>query len=52
MVWDAGRYENLRDDDMNACHRDGMIEVWLEGKKLQGGYALKRFRAGRSLSGY
>ncbi|WP_372971902.1 DNA polymerase ligase N-terminal domain-containing protein [Marinobacter sp.] len=47
MVWDAGRYKNLRGDNMGACHRDGMIEVWLEGEKLQGGYALKRFRGGK-----
>lgn len=44
MVWDNGSYENLREDGMASCHRDGMIEVWLEGKKLRGGYALKRFR--------
>ena len=25
----------------------GLIEVWLEGEKLKGGYALKRIRGGR-----
>lgn len=47
MVWDTGSYGNLRDEDMAECHRDGLIEVWLEGSKLRGGYALKRFRGGK-----
>lgn len=51
MVWDAGRYRNLRakkEDgarDMEESLEDGLVEVWLRGKKLSGGYALKRFRA-------
>ncbi len=47
MVWDTGSYENIREDGMASCHKDGLIEVWLEGEKLQGGYALKRFRGGK-----
>jgi DNA ligase D-like protein (predicted 3'-phosphoesterase) len=45
MVWDAGRYVNLKEDDdgrevpMTDCVDNGRIEVWLEGKKLRGGYA-------------
>jgi DNA ligase D-like protein (predicted 3'-phosphoesterase) len=52
MVWDAGTYRNLRADrgggslDMPGSLRSGLIEVWLEGDKLTGGYALKRIRAG------
>ncbi|MDX1633716.1 MAG: DNA polymerase ligase N-terminal domain-containing protein [Marinobacter sp.] len=52
MVWDAGRYRNLRADkgrdsrDMGASLEEGLVEVWLEGEKLQGGYALKRTRGG------
>lgn len=52
MVWDRGVYRNLRAEedsnpDMAMCHREGLIEIWLEGEKIRGGYALKRFRSGR-----
>jgi len=46
MVWDIGSYRNLREDKkdgaatMSDSLAEGMVEVWLEGKKLQGGYAL------------
>jgi DNA ligase D-like protein (predicted 3'-phosphoesterase) len=51
LVWDRGEYLNLRSDndegmDMQASLDDGLIEVWLKGEKLRGGYALKRIRAG------
>jgi len=52
MVWDAGTYRNLRADegenslDMPGSLRGGLIEVWLEGEKLKGGYALKRIEPG------
>jgi DNA ligase D-like protein (predicted 3'-phosphoesterase) len=51
LVWDRGEYRNLRDEeddgkDMAASLDDGLIEVWLEGEKLSGGYALKRIRDG------
>jgi DNA ligase D-like protein (predicted 3'-phosphoesterase) len=51
LVWDMGEYRNLREDgddgkDMEASLDDGLIEVWLEGEKLSGGYALKRIRDG------
>lgn len=52
MVWDAGTYRNLRADkgedslNMPGSLRSGLIEVWLEGDKLKGGYALKRMQAG------
>lgn len=50
MLWDRGRYRNLRAEKdgmgMARAHRGGLIEVWLEGRKLQGGYALKRIRGG------
>jgi len=43
MVWDTGTYRNLRQDgDMELSFRDGKIEVWLDGKKLKGGYAFIR----------
>jgi DNA ligase D-like protein (predicted 3'-phosphoesterase) len=52
IVWDAGPYRNLRRDDegeeipMAKTLRDGQAEVWLEGKKLRGGYALIHSRLG------
>jgi DNA ligase D-like protein (predicted 3'-phosphoesterase) len=49
LVWDAGRYHNLRaekEDDgaasMEESLEQGKVEVWLEGEKLTGGYALVR----------
>ena len=52
LVWDTGTYRNLRAEgidhpvDMKESYRDGKILVWLEGKKLQGGYALVRTNMG------
>lgn len=46
MVWDIGTYRNIKTDDdgklvpMTKCLKEGRIEVFLEGKKLEGGYAL------------
>jgi len=48
LVWDTGPYRNLRlekkDDgrSMAESHNNGKIEVWLEGRKIKGGYALIR----------
>ncbi len=48
MVWDIGTYRNLREEKpgkketMEQSCDDGKIEVWLEGKKLKGAYALIR----------
>lgn len=51
LVWDRGPYRNLRADrengaDMPASLRDGKVEVWLEGDKLEGGYVLIRTDSG------
>lgn len=52
MVWDTGTYRNLRAGqasdslDMQGSLRAGLIEVWLDGEKLRGGYALKRISSG------
>jgi DNA ligase D-like protein (predicted 3'-phosphoesterase) len=46
LLWDRGTYRNLRaekQDDgvpMVEALDEGKIEVWLEGEKLRGGYAL------------
>ena len=53
LVWDTGTYRNLRagkggdNTSMENAREDGLLEVWLEGRKLRGGYALKRIEGGR-----
>jgi len=47
MVWDKGIYKNKKTKDgklipMEQCLKNGQIEIWLKGKKLNGGYALIR----------
>jgi DNA ligase D-like protein (predicted 3'-phosphoesterase) len=52
MVWDTGPYRNLRaekDGDgasMEESLDEGQVEVWLDGHKLRGGYALIRTGSG------
>ena len=52
MVWDRGTYRNLRANkgrqsrSMEDSLTDGLVEVWLEGEKLRGGYALRRTSGG------
>lgn len=54
LVWDIGPYKNLRetkDDEqktMKESLSEGKIEVWLEGKKITGGYALIRTGKGKN----
>jgi bifunctional non-homologous end joining protein LigD len=45
MIWDIGTYTNIKKHNgklvpIKKCLRMGTIEVFLEGKKLYGGYAL------------
>jgi DNA ligase D-like protein (predicted 3'-phosphoesterase) len=48
MVWDAGTYHNLKQEQdskgktMEQAYKDGEITIWLDGKKLKGGFALIR----------
>ncbi len=47
IVWDTGVYRNLKEKNgkeipVEQCLREGHITVWLEGKKIRGGYALIR----------
>ncbi len=50
MIWDKGKYKNIKKDKtgkiipMKKCISMGSIEVWLEGEKLKGGFALVNFR--------
>lgn len=45
MVWDTGTYRNIKEHNgklvpMNKCLENGQVEVFLEGIKLQGAFAL------------
>ncbi|MFW5832016.1 MAG: DNA polymerase ligase N-terminal domain-containing protein [Prolixibacteraceae bacterium] len=46
IVWDGGTYRNIREEkeddgkNMKESFDEGKIEIWLEGKKLKGGYVL------------
>lgn len=47
IVWDTGTYCNLNEDNdkttsMKKAIEDGHVDIWLEGQKLKGGYALIR----------
>ncbi len=51
IVWDTGTYRNLEGKDgkdimSQQAPKDGHIAVWLEGRKLKGGYALTRMGKG------
>ncbi|MFW6107166.1 MAG: DNA polymerase ligase N-terminal domain-containing protein [bacterium] len=46
IVWDTGTYRNIKEHGepggMSQALASGHVEIWLEGKKLRGGYALIR----------
>lgn len=49
MVWDIGTYKNITKEKdklvpLKKALKDGKIEVFLEGKKLHGGYVLIKFK--------
>jgi DNA ligase D-like protein (predicted 3'-phosphoesterase) len=46
IVWDAGTYRNLGETDVERAVEDGHVTVWLEGRKLRGGYAMTRIGKG------
>lgn len=52
MLWDKGTFKNLKKDkngneiDLKKSYELGTLEFWLEGKKLQGGYALVKMKSG------
>src|SRR6056297_3789145 len=53
IVWDEGRYRNLKegegeDDAPSVADQleEGHATVWLEGRKIRGGYALQRMESG------
>jgi len=49
IIWDRGTYRNIKKKDgklvpMDQCLKNGQIEIFLNGKKLKGGYALVRMK--------
>jgi len=51
IVWDTGPYRNMTEKDgrtlsVTVALKGGHIAVWLEGRKLKGGYALTRTKRG------
>jgi DNA ligase D-like protein (predicted 3'-phosphoesterase) len=42
IIWDKGKYQNLREVKMSEALEEGKIKIWLDGKKIQGGYNLVR----------
>jgi DNA ligase D-like protein (predicted 3'-phosphoesterase) len=41
IVWDRGRYKNLRAESMAESLAAGHASFWLEGHKLRGGWSLR-----------
>jgi DNA ligase D-like protein (predicted 3'-phosphoesterase) len=48
IVWDRGSYRDLGEEPIEQALEEGHAAVWLEGKKLRGGYALTRIGRGKS----
>jgi len=52
MIWDAGTYKNLKKDEedkpvsLSDSFKMGTLEVYLNGSKLKGGYALIKMKSG------
>jgi DNA ligase D-like protein (predicted 3'-phosphoesterase) len=47
MIWDTGTYENIKEKDgkiipIKKCLKDGHIDVFLNGHKIEGAYTLVR----------
>ncbi len=52
LVWDMGTFTNITEKKgkpvpLEEAVPHGHVKVWLEGKKLRGGYALTRFKTGK-----
>jgi DNA ligase D-like protein (predicted 3'-phosphoesterase) len=52
IVWDAGTYRNRTEQGgkpvpVERAVEDGHVAVWLEGRKLRGGYAFTRIGKGK-----
>ena len=52
-VWDRGTYRNITDDPnhstpMSKALADGKVEIFFEGQKIKGGYALIQMQSPRA----
>lgn len=53
MIWDRGKFKNLKKNDagerisLKESYDLGTIEVWLNGEKIKGGYALIKMKSGK-----
>jgi DNA ligase D-like protein (predicted 3'-phosphoesterase) len=47
IVWDTGPYRNLGERPIEEELRDGHASFWLDGKKLRGGWSLRRVAEGK-----
>jgi DNA ligase D-like protein (predicted 3'-phosphoesterase) len=48
IVWDSGTYRNVNEEvPIERAIDDGHVAIWLEGRKLQGGWTLQRIGGGR-----
>jgi len=53
MVWDQGTFKNIKEDDQSQpidllqSYEMGSLEIWLDGEKLSGGYALVKMKNGK-----
>jgi DNA ligase D-like protein (predicted 3'-phosphoesterase) len=47
IVWDRGTYRNLGEEPVEEQVANGHVAIWLDGKKLRGGYALTRLGGGK-----
>jgi DNA ligase D-like protein (predicted 3'-phosphoesterase) len=52
IVWDLGTYRNITEKDgaeipIAQALEDGYVSIWLDGKKLVGGWSLRRVSIGR-----
>ena len=45
IVWDAGTWRPLTDGSVEDALDDGHLTFWLDGKKLRGGWSLRRIGA-------
>jgi len=53
MIWDKGTFRNIKEKDgkivpLEKCFKEGNIEIFLNGKKLKGAFALVKKKMGNN----
>lgn len=48
MIWDKGTYRDISDDNnsLATAYKNGVMEILLNGNKIQGGYSLVKMNSG------